>query len=218
MPKKIVLALLILLLGGGCSIKKLEPSNLDTTLNIVLSKESTLFNRVGSGYKYYLPKGIRVIEVQQYNEKLYSKNNIYYLYLDIVSYYYNKVGNYKRKEGVYYSEVLNYNGKEGYIEIQQKDNKYYVEMLYNYAKMEAIVKKEELRPTIINFSYILKSITYNQEVIQTLFENNKFDSPEEYFKIFQPRRREGNFLDYVNEYDYYEDEEGIMPSDSIITE
>jgi major membrane immunogen (membrane-anchored lipoprotein) len=219
MQRFLVIFLIAIIILTGCSIKKMETNDINKIVNIVLSNKSKLFNRVSNGYKYYLPKGIRRVDNKQYNEKLYTGKNIYYFYIDIVSYYYNKKGNYQINEGVYYSKILNYNDKEGYLEINQINDKYFIEMMYNYAKIEALVKEEDIKETIINFSYILGSIKYNDDIIQTMFNNDMLDYDEEYFDIFEPKRREGNFLDYINEYDYYEEEEeGIMSSDSIIME
>ncbi|MDD2490284.1 MAG: hypothetical protein PHY26_03430 [Bacilli bacterium] len=219
MQRFLVIFLIAIIILTGCSIKKMETNDINKIVNIVLSNKSKLFNRVSNGYKYYLPKGIRRVDNKQYNEKLYTGKNIYYFYIDIVSYYYNKKGNYQINEGAYYSKILNYNDKEGYLEINQINDKYFIEMMYNYAKIEALVKEEDIKETIINFSYILGSIKYNDDIIQTMFNNDMLDYDEEYFDIFEPKRREGNFLDYINEYDYYEEEEeGIMSSDSIIME
>jgi flagellar biosynthesis/type III secretory pathway protein FliH len=56
----------------------------------------------------------------------------------------------------YYSEKLEYNKKDGYIQIDEdKNNKYFVQFVYNYSKMEAYVSKEDLVDTVQNEPYEL---------------------------------------------------------------
>jgi hypothetical protein len=55
-------------------------------------------------------------------------------------------------------------------------------------------------------SYILSSIKYNDNIIETLIGDKKYDlSENETYNIFNTKKKnEGNFIDYVNEYDNYE--------------
>ena len=98
---------------------RIDTNSIDNTVNVVLSKDNELYNRVGKGYKYYVPRGVNYIDTTDLNEKLYSDGNYYYLYVDAISYYYQKEFSYTEKEDAYYSRLIEQNGKKGYLEIQE---------------------------------------------------------------------------------------------------
>ena len=83
--KKILLLGLAALILTGCTIVRIDTTSIDNILNVVLSKENTLYNRVGRGYKYYVPRGVTYIDSSGSNDKLYSNGVYYYLYLDEIS-------------------------------------------------------------------------------------------------------------------------------------
>ena len=56
--KKIILLGLITLILTGCTIVRIDTTRIDNIVSVVLSKENTLYNRVGRGYKYYVPRGV----------------------------------------------------------------------------------------------------------------------------------------------------------------
>ena len=68
--KKIILVICLLLLSG-CSIVRIDTSNIDNIVSIVLSKDNKLYNQVGKGYKYYVPRGVSYIDTSDYNDTLY---------------------------------------------------------------------------------------------------------------------------------------------------
>ena len=51
---------------------------------------------------------------------------------------------------------------------------YYIKFYYNYSKIEAIVKKENLNDTILNASYILSTIKYNRDTIELMLNDDYF--------------------------------------------
>ena len=89
MKKKVIL-LLIVLLQAGCTIVRIDTKSIDNITNVILSKNNKLYNRIGRGYKYYVPRGVTYIDSIGSNDKLYSNGIYYYLYLDEVNYYYKK--------------------------------------------------------------------------------------------------------------------------------
>ena len=117
--KKIVILLLVVFALTGCTIVRIDTDNIANTINVILSKNNELYNRVGKGYKYYVPRGVNYIDTVEFNDKLYSNGDYYYLYIDAISYYYNKDINYEEKEDIYYSRSFNLNNKNGYLEIEQ---------------------------------------------------------------------------------------------------
>ena len=69
--KKIVLLLLVGLSLTGCTAVRINTKDIDNTINVILSKNNTLYNRVGKGYKYYVPRGVSYIDTVEFNDKLY---------------------------------------------------------------------------------------------------------------------------------------------------
>ena len=204
--KKIILLLALIVVVTGCTIEKLDDSSIDNVVSTVLSKNVSLSNTYLKGYKYYLPRGMSLLEKKEYNSVIKSGKYRFYLYVDVVSYY-NKTGlEFKESDG-FYSKSLSYNDKNGYLEITELNDKYFIEMMYNYSKIEAYVKKEDLITSIVRSGQILSSIKYNDSVINTLIGENKLDYKETLCDIFTSKRTEGNFLDFEQDYGIYKEEE-----------
>ena len=196
MKKKVIL-LLIILLQVGCTVVRIDTKSIDNITNVVLSKNNKLYNRIGRGYKYYVPRGVTYIDSSGSNDKLYSNGVYYYLYLDEVNYYYKKTAKYKEKNNVYYSKKINNNGKYGYLEITQKNKMYLVEFVYNYAKIEALVPQNQINETVLNSSYILSTIKYNKNIIKLSLQDNFLKETEETYQEFIKKNQdEGSFLKY----------------------
>ena len=204
--KKVILLILCLLLLAGCSIVRIDTSSIDNILNVILTKENKLYNQVGQGYKYYLPSDVIYIESDGLNDVLYSNGTYYYLYVDAISYYYKISDNYTVDKDAYYSKKLSKDDgfkKEGFIEIVEKDNMYYLNFTYNYARIEAIVEKDEINNAVLNASYILSTIKYNKDIVKLMLEEDYFtnktgkynnydnSSPSEKFKLEKEESNEG---------------------------
>lgn len=196
MKKKVFLGLLTLFLTG-CTVVRINTTSIDNITSVILSKNNTLYNRVGRGYKYYVPRGVTYIDSTEYNDKLYSNGVYYYLYLDKINYYYKKTVKYKEDKSKYYSKKINNKGKKGYIEITKKDNLYLIEFVYNYAKMEALVPYKEINNTVLNSSYILSTIKYNNDIIKLSLNEDFLKNKEEKYNVFSSKvTDENSFLRY----------------------
>ena len=190
--KKLAILLLVLLLSG-CTVVRIDTSDLNNIVDVVLSKDNTLFNQVGKGYKYYIPVGVSYIDTEDFNDILYSNGNYYYLYIDTISYYYNVGKEYVLNNDAYYSRSININGKYGYLEINKQDDLYFVEFMYNFSKIEALVKEEALEEVILNASYILSTVKFNNNVI-TMMLDDEFLVLEEKYDIFSSKQETNDFL------------------------
>lgn len=193
--KKSFFIVFIALILTGCTVVRIDTSKVENITKVVLSKNNTLYNRIGRGYKYYVPRGVTYIDSSGSNDKLYSNGVYYYLYLDEISYYYKKAEKYKEDNSKYYSEKIKQNGKAGYLEITKKDNLYLIEFVYNYAKIETMVPKKEIKRAVLNCSYILSTIKYNKNIIKlTLNEDFLKNKEETYQKYTQKVKDENSFL------------------------
>ena len=175
--KKILLLLVTLLLFTGCSIVRIDTSSIDNILNVILTKENKVFNQIGQGYKYYLPSDVAYIESDGLNDILYNNGTYYYLYIDAIGYYYKKPSSYEvNKKAYYYKELKTDDGykSNGYIEINEDEGMYYLNFIYNYAKIEAVVKKDDINNAVLNSSYILSTVKYNEDIVKLMLEEDYF--------------------------------------------
>ncbi len=191
---KKMLLLCCLLLLAGCSVVRIDTSNVDNIINVVLSKNNDLYNQIGKGYKYYVPRGVSYIDTNNYNDVLYSDGNYYYLYIDVVSYYYKVENEYVENPDAYYSKKIDINGKKGYLEINEQDNgRYFIEFMYNYSKMEIEANYEDINDIILNTSYILSTVKFNDNVIKVVLDD-EFLVSEEKYDIFTSKKETDDFL------------------------
>ncbi len=201
--KKIGLALLLLLFTG-CTILKVDERSFDSIINTVLYKDINLINTSYDGYKFYKPRGMTVKEKKEYNLEIKDKKNNYYLYVDTIAYYYKTKAEHKEDTSIFYSKNLSNKDKFGYIDITKVDDKYFLEVMYNYAKIEAYLDEDNLYDGFINVCYILSTIKFNDSAIEYKLSNKKFETKSEEFNIFNSKKNDDNFLKYVEEFDKYE--------------
>lgn len=205
MKKRIVLLSIMLLLVSGCSIQQLSNTDFEENISMILSQDTNLSNVNFDGYEYYVPSGMRFVNKDDYNAVLQDRySNCYYLYVDAIGYYHKTENTYKEDKDAFYSKKLKYNKKDGFIEINEEDNNYYIEMVFDYCKMEAYISKEYLVPVINNMSYILRSVQFHDKVLESLIGENVLDYKEENFNIFESNADDSNdsvleaFDDYVD--------------------
>ena len=62
---------------------------------------------VSTGYKLYIPTGVKQVSDKNFNQKLKIRDRYVYLYVDTISYYYKNTLNYKKSEeyNYYYKEI-----------------------------------------------------------------------------------------------------------------
>lgn len=191
--KKVVIITLMVLLLTGCSIVRINTNNIDTIVDVILSKNNNLYNRVGRGYKYYVPRGVTYLDTDENNDKLYSNGNFYYLFVDVVGYYNDIQIDYHEKNDIYYSRKISKEdgfSSDGYLEITTKNSLYYVLFVYNYAKIETIVSKNELNNAILNSAYILSTIQFNSDVIGLMIDDEKINNREEKYELFNNKKND----------------------------
>ncbi|HIS91010.1 MAG TPA: hypothetical protein IAC20_05065 [Candidatus Faecisoma merdavium] len=196
---KKLLLLSFLLLFCGCSAVRIDTSSINNILDIILSKDNNLYNQVGKGYKYYIPRGVSYMDTNEYNDVLYSNGEYYYLYIDIVSYYHNISNEYEENPDAYYSKKIEINDKTGYLEINKQSNgRYFIEFMYNYSKMEVETDFENINDVVLNMTYILSTIKYNDDIIKIMLDDDFLVSEEKY-DIFTSKKDNNEFLKLEDE-------------------
>ncbi|MCX4254516.1 MAG: hypothetical protein OSJ63_04520 [Bacilli bacterium] len=183
MKKVFLLCIFIIFLTGCTSIKN---SDLDVLVNEVVASNVNILNVNKSGYRYYLPKGFSLVSSDNYNEVITNHKYNIYLYVDIVSYNNRTNFNYNINKKAYYSRNLGNKDKKGYIEINNYEkDKYLIEIMYNYAKIEVMVFQEDIKEIVTYVMSIISSITYNDNVIKNTLSSSRLDEFEESFNIFE---------------------------------
>ena len=62
---------------------------------------------------------------------------------------------------------------------------------------------------------ILASINYNDVILDTMIGDKALSYEEEVYNFFESKREDGNFLDYIEEYDAY-DKENVVKDEDIL--
>ena len=124
MMKRIFILCLLVFLLFGCT--KISNDNINIIINKIIDNENNKYNEYRIGYKYYLPSGINIDKNNDFNVIFYKNNVKYYMYVDIVSYYYDVKKEYKVKDDAYLSMSINKDDIYGYLEINESNNKYLI--------------------------------------------------------------------------------------------
>ncbi len=214
--KKYLLVFLTLLVFTGCSITRIDNLDYKDINDKILSLNIKTYNKIGKGYKYYAPRGVVRTDSNSYNDVLRRGNINYYLYVDIVSYYYKTNPTYKINKKAYYSKKLKNGKKTGYIQITEKKDKLFLQVVYNYAKIEAYVTKDNLDQAVEDISYMISSIKFNDSLLKKMYESGNLDSKEESYRLFDNKEKDGNFIEYIKEYDKYDSEDEVAPKEEEI--
>ena len=189
--KKILIIICLLFITGCSDIRK---QSYDDIINNIATRANK-DNVYRTGYSYYLPRGMQVADSTLYNEAITDARYKYYLYVDIVSYYKKVTKDYSVNDNALVSKKLDYDGKFGYVEVNLlKNDKYLVEIMYNYAKIEVIVDKSNLNEAMLSIINILKSVEYNYSIIANLMGDDVLNFSEEEFNIFNTKGSESNYL------------------------
>ena len=215
MKRLIVLLSITVLLLTGCSVYVFSNDSFEDNIDYLLSEKSNLYNVFYDGYKYYLPKGVSFLTKDEYNALLVDQNkNKYYLYVDAISYYHKIENNYEVNSESYYSKYIEYGKKNGYLQIDEVEGKYFIQFVYNYVKMEAYVPKKELVSVLNNMCYILRSVKYNNTVLESLIGENILNYQEEDYSLFKADSNKESYMDVAKrneneEYSKYLEDEKI---------
>lgn len=211
MRKKILGAtLLILLLTGCCNINSL---NYESIIEESM-KEKNKPNVAVRGYNIFLPRGMSIADSSEDNIKITSNKDTYYLYIDTVGYY-NKEEN---EQGIeadnIYKKTINVDGKTLQVSISKYKTRYFLEVSYNYGKIEVITSnvKEALSKSII----ILKNTEFNDVILESLIGKSSFDYNETEFNLEKPSSDNKEVLQFDENYGIYEDILNELPDEDKI--
>lgn len=210
--KRFILIVIVLLASGCTNINKNLTSkddidkNFNTLQATITDSNYEMYNNYRTGYKYYTPKGLYVRGGSEYNEIINSRKYSYHLYVDVISFYNRVISKYEEDNKALYSKQINNKDKFGYVEVNElKNDRYLLEIMYNYAKIEVIVDKSDLEVAFANSMIILSSVKYNNDILTNLVGENVLTSKEIEFNIFETKKTESNFLEVEANNDYKEE-------------
>ena len=214
--KKILITLLLfVLITTGCSIREISNKSVSDVFETILYVDNKLSNTYMEGYSLYIPRGIKLLDKSEYNLILKDKNTKYYLYIDTIAYYYKTTNKFEENGSHFYSKKFSFNNKSGYIDVYEKNDDYFVVLMYNYAKIETYVKKDKFNDSLLNMCALLSSIKYNDKIISGYIGNKGVIYQEEKFNIFSSDSENDNFLKYEAEYGTYNEEIKVNTDDVI---
>ena len=214
MKKKIILILFISCILCGCTSIQNKP--IEDIINDSVSKNLRVYNTYRKGYKYNLSKGLYSVDSTDFNEIIASKNYKYYLYVDGVSYYNKVIEKYEEKKDPYISKAIVHEDKFGYLEINQLANKdYFIEIMYNYAKIEVVVDEKDIKEAIANAMSILKSVSFNNNILKNVLGDETTQAKEFDFNIFETASsKNSEYLEAIDA-DIYQEDDDVHDSDLI---
>lgn len=198
--KKKFLLIMVLLLCIGCT--RID-NNYNDIIDSVTKNNSNIYNTTALGYKYYLPLGISKVYDKDYNQKFKINDTYMYLYVDIVSYYYKNNLNLDDSDSnnsYFYTRINSSDNKNGYVKITKDDDKYFIKVVYNYAKIEAYVHDWEISDILSYAMIILDSINYNDKLVESIILEEHYSSSFKEYKIKKPKDAESKFSEYLSEY------------------
>ena len=102
---------------------------------------------------------------------------------------------YDYNENAFYSRKISKDDgfkSDGYLEIVEKDGLYYIQFMYNYAKIESVVSKDDLNDAVLNSVYILSTIQFNPDVIELMIDSEKLNNREEKYEVFKNKKDTSN--------------------------
>ena len=200
MKKFIILLSIIVLCTTGCQVYRFSDTDINSNIDKLMSQKTNMYNVQYDGYKYYLPKGLSFVTKDDYNAVLKDMNgNIYYLYVDVISYYHKIAIDYEVNKQSFYSQMIEYKKNNGYIQIDEykDDNKYFVQFVYNYVKIEAYIPKDDLIEAVNNMCYVLRSVKYNDSILGSLIGDNVLNYKEEDYTLFKNSASKETYMDVV---------------------
>lgn len=198
MQKKLLVIVLMFLLTGCVRLDNVNDDYADLMVSAL--KNDTVCNDVALGYKYYLPKGVKLIKNYDYNQKFMIDDTYLYMYVDINAYYYKVYDKQKREGDYFYYQDVSYDGKNGYLSIVLDEDRYFTVVMYNYAKIEFYSDYEDLNKLITLSSVILNSVSYNDVVIEKILDESLGSFSEFTYEIEKPEDASGSFSQYLEEY------------------
>ena len=209
----ILFSLFICIFLTGCTF--ISNKDMEEIIKEGTNRGAIVYNTYRKGYKYNLPRGLTVLDSTEYNEVIADDKYTYYLYVDAVSYFNKVIDKYEETDKAHTSIQISFEDKYGYLEINViEDDKYFIEIMYNYAKIEVIVRDVDAKVVVSNALSILASIDFNNDILKKLLDEEIAQFSESEIDIFETvSSTDSQYLEAVERKD--EEKDTIYDSDYI---
>ena len=200
MIKRIILILCLFLLVGCTTSENIDDLSYKEIIDQGIVSKKSKANINSTGFRYNLPSSFSLIKDDGFNHELFSRGDTYYLRVDEISYYYkSNITTEHNLDDYEYYEFDN-GDKSGYVRIVKNNDTFYIELCYNYAIIEVKVKEGNIKYAISRGIDILKSIEYNDVVIEKIVIGNNSEGKETVYKIPEPEKKNiKNILEYMDD-------------------
>ena len=71
--------------------------------------------------------------------------------------------------------------------------------MYNYAKIEVMVDEVHVKDALLKSINVLKSVTYDKDVISKMLIEDKITKKEEVYNFFEKVKSNSDLLNYIEE-------------------
>ena len=209
----ILFSLFMCIFLTGCTF--ISDKSMEEIIKEGTNRGAIVYNTYRKGYKYNLPRGLTVLDSTEYNEVIADEKYTYYLYVDAVSHFNKVIDKYEETDKAHTSMQISFEDKYGYLEINViEDDKYFIEIMYNYAKIEVIVRDVDAKVVVSNALSILASIDFNNDILKKILDEEVAQFSESEIDIFETvSSTDSQYLEAVEKND--EDKDTIYDSDYI---
>lgn len=205
--KKLIILLSVFLLFGCTKIDN-NSNDYYSYFESIVKEENKYVNMTSTGYKYYLPKGVNIKKTKDNNIILSSENTFLYLYVDVISYYYDKNIKIDNEDDYdYYKELDN----DGYLIVDENNGMYLVKVYYNYSTIEFYTEKQNIHRLLTLSSIIVNSVNYNKKIIKNEIIDSYSFNNEKLYEIEELEKTDSNFSQYLNSYVEEKEEKTELP-------
>ena len=205
--KKLIILLFVFLLFGCTKIDN-NSNDYYSYFESIVKEENKYVNMTSTGYKYYLPKGVNIKKTKDNNIILSSENTFLYLYVDVISYYYDKNIKIDNEDDYdYYKELDN----DGYLIVDENNGMYLVKVYYNYSMIEFYTEKQNIPRLLTLSSIIVNSVNYNKKIIKNEIIDSYSFNNEKLYEIEELEKTDSNFSQYLNSYVEEKEEKTELP-------
>lgn len=196
--KKTLLSILIVIVLTGCSVQNIKTLEKEELAETILDMKSFKSNVNKIGYSYYMPREVSLIDSNFYNAVFKYGNDSIYMYVDLIEKYNNtEVKKDINPEDYYFFQDISSDETYGYLLIDKQDDKYYIELFYNYVTLTTKTNENNIYDMIINMAYLALNVKYNNATLEYLYGGEQTYGSSTNFTLFEKETKvEENFLDY----------------------
>lgn len=208
--KKVIILLSIVFLLSGCT--KLSDLSYDEIVINGFDHKVNHLNVDRQGYSYSLKPGLLVSNHDELNDVITGAYYNLYLFVDLDGYY-HKSDIETKEASNYYHQTYDIDGKRIELNIdEQLNEKYLIEISYNYAKIEVMVDELNINEALFDAVSVISSIKYNDKIIENLVGQSVLNFSEEKYNIFETSDKDKNVLQLFTE----EVEEDEIPDTDLV--